>query len=506
MTRWRRLVQGVTFAAFVACLWWPAEVGVTKVLFRADVAATGSASLGARAWLVGLAFALGLLALTVLGGRVFCGWACPMGTIIDVVDAVAARSLRAPRFRALKLHLLVVLACCAAAGVAVAWLLDPLAWASRLAAVFRPAVAERALLLGGAALLGVLAVALGPRAFCRLLCPLGALLALASRVALFRRDVAAGCSACGRCVGHCRMAALGPTSAGFDRTECVHCHECAATCPTAAVAFRYVPRWPASAAPPLPGRRAWLASLPLGVGAATGLRWLRPAAAADAPLLRPPGTVPEATLQRLCVRCGSCVHACPTLTLVPAQRGASPLFLETPVLVGRAGGCRYDCNACGAVCPTGAIRALPLDEKRRARIGTAVIDLARCLPHARGQACLSCHAACPFEAVTLRAAGARLAWGDALLLPVIDATRCTGCALCEARCPLRGEAAVRVVPLRGGRRRRHHGDDQHALPRHRRRAGARRARRDHGRAPPRDDPHVPERRPGRGRGHLRAAR
>ena len=447
MRRWRRLVQGASFALFVACLWWPAQIGFGKVLFRADVAATGSASLGARAWLVGLAFALGLLLLTVLLGRVFCGWACPMGTIIDVVDAVADRPVRAPRWRSLKLHLLVVSACCAAAGVAVAWVLDPLAWASRLTAVFRPAVAERALLLGVAAVLGALTLALGRRAFCRVLCPLGAVLSLASRVSLFRREVAAGCTACGQCVGRCRMAALGPTSAGFDRTECIHCRECDAACPAAAVAFHYAPGRPAPAAPAVTGRRAWLVSLAGGLGAAFGLRALRPAAAATAPVLRPPGTVPEATLASLCLRCGSCLHACPTHTLVPSRDGARPLLLETPVLIGRAGGCRYDCSACGAACPTGAIRALSLDDKRRARIGRARIDSQRCLPHAREKACLACHAACPFEAVTLHESSVRLSWGDPLLLPAIDAGRCTGCALCEARCPLAGDAAVRVLPL-----------------------------------------------------------
>ena len=48
------------------------------------------------------------------------------------------------------------------------------------------------------------------------------------------------------------------------------------------------------------------------------------------------------------------------------------------------------CNGCGQVCPTGAIRALTLEEKRFARMGLAFINLQTCLPHAGKEACQLC--------------------------------------------------------------------------------------------------------------------
>ena len=53
-------------------------------------------------------------------------------------------------------------------------------------------------------------------------------------------------------------------------------------------------------------------------------------------------------------------------------------------------GCEPSCNNCGQVCPTGAIRALPLAEKKAARMGLAVVNERTCLPHAGREACQLC--------------------------------------------------------------------------------------------------------------------
>ena len=53
-------------------------------------------------------------------------------------------------------------------------------------------------------------------------------------------------------------------------------------------------------------------------------------------------------------------------------------------------GCASSCNACGQVCPTGAIRALPLKEKKVARMGLAIVNEQTCLPFADREACQLC--------------------------------------------------------------------------------------------------------------------
>ena len=72
------------------------------------------------------------------------------------------------------------------------------------------------------------------RAFCRFLCPLGAIYGLFAKVAFIGVKVeAAKCTDCGRCVSHCKM-----DIRRVGDHECIHCGECIDVCPTKAIAFR----------------------------------------------------------------------------------------------------------------------------------------------------------------------------------------------------------------------------------------------------------------------------
>ena len=79
-----------------------------------------------------------------------------------------------------------------------------------------------------------------------------------------------------------------------------------------------------------------------------------------------------------------------------------PTFLEagfegiwSPMLVPRIGYCDYRCTLCGQVCPTGAIKRLPFEEKVKVKIGLAMIDKGRCLPYAHATPCIVCEEVCP---------------------------------------------------------------------------------------------------------------
>lgn len=72
------------------------------------------------------------------------------------------------------------------------------------------------------------------RAFCRFLCPLGAIYGLFSKVALIGVNVdASNCIDCGRCVSHCKM-----DIRQVSDHECIHCGECINVCPTNAISFK----------------------------------------------------------------------------------------------------------------------------------------------------------------------------------------------------------------------------------------------------------------------------
>lgn len=170
----------------------------------------------------------------------------------------------------------------------------------------------------------------------------------------------------------------------------------------------------------------------LGLGAAAGaglggLFRLSGARDAGRALLRPPGALPEADFLAACTRCGQCVEACPTGTLLTAGpcRGLS---LGTPYLVSRQVPCDLcpglDELACIAACPTAALGRV--EDLRDVRMGTAVIDRDLCLAH-NGTICRTCWHVCPFPDEAIRF--------DARLRPVVVEEACIGCGLCDYACP-----------------------------------------------------------------------
>jgi ferredoxin len=128
--------------------------------------------------------------------------------------------------------------------------------------------------------------------------------------------------------------------------------------------------------------------------------------------------------------------------------------LWTPVLVPRAGYCDYSCNACGQVCPVEAIPRLSLEEKRQRVIGQAHINEDRCIAWADHVDCIVCEEMCPVpdKAIVLEEAEVRTGDGERVTVqhPHVIRDRCIGCGICEYKCPVNGEAAIRVyVPSEG---------------------------------------------------------
>jgi NAD-dependent dihydropyrimidine dehydrogenase PreA subunit len=159
--------------------------------------------------------------------------------------------------------------------------------------------------------------------------------------------------------------------------------------------------------------------------------------------VRPPGSVPEQEFLQMCIRCGECFKACPNNVLHPLgfQQGLEGLW--TPHVVADWAGCESSCNACGQVCPTGAIRALPLEEKRVARMGLAIVNEVTCLPFAGREACQLCVDECiaaGYDAIEFLQVRTEVdedgspVEGTGYLAPVVLPDKCVGCGLCQTRC------------------------------------------------------------------------
>jgi NAD-dependent dihydropyrimidine dehydrogenase PreA subunit len=145
----------------------------------------------------------------------------------------------------------------------------------------------------------------------------------------------------------------------------------------------------------------------------------------------------------MCIRCGECFKACPYNVLQPMAFEQGLEGLWTPRVVADHAGCDSSCNACGQVCPTGAIRALPLEEKKVARMGLAIVNKETCLPHADREACQLCVDECgkagyhAIEFVHVHTevddAGQPIA-GTGYDAPVVLDDKCVGCGLCQTAC------------------------------------------------------------------------
>ncbi|HEX9030140.1 MAG TPA: 4Fe-4S binding protein, partial [Anaerolineales bacterium] len=83
----RKVVQALAMLAFLALFvsaqrgGWPANL--VNLPMRLDPLAALANLLASRTFLTGSALALILLILTLVFGRAWCGWLCPLGTLLD---------------------------------------------------------------------------------------------------------------------------------------------------------------------------------------------------------------------------------------------------------------------------------------------------------------------------------------------------------------------------------------------------------------------------------------
>jgi len=388
--------------------------------------------LSGHVWIQGFLWAVAVLLLTLLLGRFFCGFVCPLGTIHHMASVIRPAHkgkalIEASQKRGsqkIKYFLLVTVLVSALFGLNIAGILDPISLLFRsLALAVFPAVGNAIKaacdviaasdikpfnLLGYAAeeiasplfgygypsfatgwFIGALFLVIlflnriRPRFWCRTLCPLGALFGVFSRFSMLRLEKQPGaCTDCQKCTLACQGAASPGPGVDWDGSECLLCFNCFSKCPEDALTFRF--RWfPAQNRGPDMGRRAVLGGLVAGVSIPfLGRLDGQIHKVSDPRLIRPPGSAEETDFLKLCQRCGLCMKVCPTNVINPALAEAGMAGFWTPTLIMTLGYCEYTCTLCGSVCPTGAIQEISGKEKveRPMRIGSAYLDRGRCLP------------------------------------------------------------------------------------------------------------------------------
>ena len=437
-----------------------------------------STGIASRSWVWSLTSAGIIILLCVLIPRGFCGYLCPLGTLIDLFDWAVGK--RVKRFRVasdgwwvhIKYYLLFGVLVAAFCGVLLSGFVSAIPVITR-GMLFIGEPIQSGLARGWQAVpplnagqfisialfLGVLLLGLlQPRFWCKYVCPSGAVFSLGNLFRVSERKVEDTCINCNKCVEICPFDAIKPD---FNTrvTDCTLCQTCGGVCPTHSIKF--VDRWDITKLkavndPPTGetalGRRGFLslltgsaAAIAGGVTVATttrifGARLSDPTSFRP---VRPPGSVPEKQFLEMCIRCGECFKACPNNVLQPEgfQQGLEGLW--TPLVNANWAGCESSCNACGQVCPTSAIRAMPLAEKKTTRMGLAIVNASTCLPFADREACQLCVDECSaagYHAIEFRQvhtqadASGQPIDGTGFLAPVVLADKCVGCGLCQTRC------------------------------------------------------------------------
>jgi polyferredoxin len=299
-----------------------------------------------------------------------------------------------------------------------------------------------------------------PRFFCRVVCPLGALLGVFSRFALWRIDRdPVRCTDCDLCLKSCEGASDPHTD--LRKSECFVCLNCIEDCPHDALQFRFLPRKASEVTLPAVGRRQMLLAGAFGLlffpmarkSGGVQKNWSRAT-------IRPPGSVEEDEFLRRCIKCDQCIRVCPTNVLQPALFEGGLEGLWTPIMISKMGWCELNCTLCSQVCPTGAIREIsiaeklgvgPFESKGPIKTGTAFYNQGRCLPWAMDTECVVCEEVCPVspKAIFTRNVEIIDRWGSTLHLkrPFIDAEKCIGCGICEHECPVKDDPAVYVTAI-----------------------------------------------------------
>ena len=458
-----------------------------NAFFRVDPLVLFNYLLAAKSW-TNLLLPAALMSLaTLLLGRFFCGWICPLGTILDLVTSRIRKTAPIAVLKGnLKYWLLLPILSASLFNLNLAGLLDPFAILLRGLTFFFYSIlgyATREGWVGLYHLIGERRDALAPaynllhshllpfrdtlyplaflsaiiflgiifleryqeRNWCRNLCPLGTLLGWLSRFSLFKRVPGGLCADCGKCRELC------PTT--FDRDilvkeECILCMECQKHCPHQRIAFRAVASVKGMG-PLLPERRVLLGSMAAGLMLAIPARFRLPER--QSRLLRPPGVRSEDEFLNKCVRCGECMKVCLKNALYPAAYQAGIEGIYTPLVIPRLGYCEYNCTLCGQVCPTGAIPRLPIEQKRREVIGKAVFDKNHCLPFAKRINCIVCEEHCPISSKAIRSLEVEVVGLDGtrrkVKEPYVMEEICNGCGICENVCPLETKAGIEVFAV-----------------------------------------------------------
>jgi polyferredoxin len=187
----------------------------------------------------------GVLGVSLVAGRAFCGWMCPLGAVQEWLAGLARRMggekkhisgklsnarfpLRLPPWADRPLRYLKYLILILVLWTSVTAIFPPLHPFCPARAVFSFKLTTG--LLWSVLITFIVTSLLVERIWCKYLCPLGAALAIFNKISPVRlRADFKACNRCGRCDIECSMG-IKDVPDNLSDTECIRCLECLETC------------------------------------------------------------------------------------------------------------------------------------------------------------------------------------------------------------------------------------------------------------------------------------
>jgi NAD-dependent dihydropyrimidine dehydrogenase PreA subunit len=418
-----------------------------------------------------------VIILTLLTGKTYCSFLCPLGIGQDLNSRIGGRIRKKFRRYGYKRPFTIIRYTLLAATltVAIIWgiylviLLDPYSIFGRFMTFFaKPVVVLINNFLSGILgkfdiytlshipvkgytllaysipvvfllLIAALSLTKG-RLYCNMICPVGTLLGLFSKVSILRIKINTDkCSKCGQCSIVCKSSCIDFINQNVDVSRCVNCFNCINICPDKAISYGVVTMKKKEHKTDTDKRRFIAGALGLlfGVPLITRAQDGRTPVPKKVSTVKedrtcpvcPPGAGSIEDFNIDCTACSLCITACPNNVLQPAILEYGIKGMMQPVMNYHKSFCTYNCTVCTEICPTNALHPLALEAKKLTRIGKANFIKDNCIVKTEKTACGACSEACPTKAVYM------IPYEGNLLIPETNSEICIGCGHCEFACP-----------------------------------------------------------------------
>ncbi|MBD3234383.1 MAG: 4Fe-4S binding protein [candidate division Zixibacteria bacterium] len=492
-----RIVTQVLFFLFFLYLFWiTSEISgrliPVDLFLRADPLLAVTGIIAARAIIPAMFISVVVIIATLLLGRVFCGWVCPMGTTLDLTSRIGntANRYKLNKTHHLKYYLLIGFLVASILGFQLVYHLDPISLITRTFTVvilpilvksfnfifnllfnikplqipllqiqssmvdsllpLEPYFFQSAFVLGLIFTIIIGFELYSRRTFCQSVCPLGALLGLLCKPQILTRKVDEdGCTMCAQCQDVCKTNAIPDDYHETELRECIQCFNCVDTCPENVITINFTGAAQQHKTDFTRRKLVFAGAGGIAGAAFTGISFIRPDESSK--LIRPPGTVSEKEFVERCVRCYQCIRACATSGnfLQPSLLEGGWESLLSPYGVAATGYCEFNCTLCTEVCPTDAIKELDMETKHKTIIGLAFFDKNRCLPYKDGTPCIVCEEHCPTPEKAIQFNEEEYTYPDGssrvIKVPYVVENLCIGCGICEYKCPVEGAPGIYVT-------------------------------------------------------------